>query len=266
MNLRNKSAIVTGASSGIGAATALALANNGCSVALAARRGEDLETLAERCRALGVKALAVRTDVRIREDCFRLASRAQEELGPTDVLVNNAGFAVFDTVIDANPDDIRAMLDTNYLGTVNCTQAVLPGMLSRRQGSIVNVASIAGIMGYAGMGLYGATKFAVLGFTESLRNEVIDQGIRVSAVCPGTTETEFFVTAEKGKAPAASRLILAIPPDRVARTIMKAIHTGRPRLIVPWQAALYMHFKELMPRPAHWLMRATSRALDRMDK
>src|SRR5207253_8398817 len=134
-------------------------------------------------------------DVTSRDDCRRLIDAA----GNVDVLVNNAGFAVFDAIESAKPDDLQAMMQTNYFGAVWCTQAVLPQMLARRAGTIVNVASIAGIMGYARMGGYCATKFALIGFSESLRDEVLGRGVRVALVCPGTTETEFFVIAERGK-------------------------------------------------------------------
>ena len=263
MNLKGRIAIVTGASSGIGAATAVALARAGCRLAIAARRQDRLDEVAVRCRELGAECVAVRTDVRSREDCVELVRRATAELGPPDILVNNAGFAIFDTIADASPDDIRSMLDTNYFGAVSCTQAVLPGMIERGRGSIVNVASIVGIMGFAGMGAYCATKFALLGFTEALRDEVIDRGIRVSAVCPGTTDTEFFVTAQKGKLPAAQRLILAVPAERVARATLRAIRGGGARIIVPWTAGLFMRLKEILPGPAHWLMRTVSALIER---
>ena len=108
-------------------------------------------------------------------------------------------------------------MQTNYFGAVWCAQAVLPQMLARRRGTIVNVASIAGIMGYARMGGYCATKFAMIGFSETLRDEVLGRGVRVAMVCPGTVETQFFVKAERGKMPGASRLVLAIKPERVAK-------------------------------------------------
>jgi short-subunit dehydrogenase len=266
MDPKGRTAIVTGASSGIGATTAIALARAGCRVAVAARRQDRIDEIAKTCREAGVEAIAVRTDVTIREDCFELVRRTTAELGPPDILVNNAGFAVFDTIADANPDDIRSMLDTNYLGAVNCTQAVLPAMLERRQGTIVNVASIVGIMGFAGMGAYCATKFALVGFSEALRSEVIARGVRVSLVCPGTTDTEFFDTALREKSPAAERLILAVPPERVTRAVMRAVRGGSARIIVPWPAAIYMRFKEIMPGPAHFFMRKVSELLDRSGR
>jgi short-subunit dehydrogenase len=257
--VHGKTAVVTGASSGIGRATAIELARRGANVVLAARRIELLESLAAECRALGVDAVAVPTDVTRPDDCRRLIETA----GHVDVLVNNAGFAIFDSIAEAKADELRAMMDTNYFGAVHCTQAVLPQMLARRGGTIVNVASIAGIMGYARMGGYCATKFALIGMSEALRDEVLGKGVRVALVCPGTTETEFFVKAERGKMPGASRLILATSAEQVARAICNAAEDGRYRRILPLFAAIFMRLKELSPRLAHVLMRRVSAMMER---
>lgn len=259
MNLSGKTALITGASSGIGRASALEMARRGVHVILVARRSEPLEKTALECRAFGVEATAVVTDVTDREACFRLA----EAFPAVDVLVNNAGFAVFDAVAEAQAGDLRGMMETNYFGAVHCAQAVLPQMLARRSGTIVNVGSIAGIMGFARMSGYCATKFALAGFSEALRDEVLSQGVRVALVCPGTTETDFFVKAERGKMPGASRLMLAVKAERVARAICDAAEDGRYRRIVPLFATLYMRLKELFPRLAHALMRGVSGAMER---
>ncbi|HEY6140488.1 MAG TPA: SDR family NAD(P)-dependent oxidoreductase [Thermoanaerobaculia bacterium] len=258
-SLDGKTVVVTGASSGIGRAAAAELARRGANVVLAARRREKLEAVVRECEALGVRATAVVADVTSRDDCRRLIDAA----GDVDVLVNNAGFAVFEAIETAKPDDLAAMMTTNYFGTVWCTQAVLPRMLARGSGTIVNVASIAGIMGYARMGGYCATKFAIIGFTEALRDEVLGRGVRVALVCPGTTETEFFAQAERGKMPGASRLIPGLRPERVARAIADAAEDGHYRRIVPVAAALYMRMKEMFPRFAHLLMRRVSAVLER---
>jgi short-subunit dehydrogenase len=259
MDLQGKNVVITGASSGIGRAAALEMARRGANVTLGARRLEALEKTAAECRALGVRATAIATDVTKPDECARLVAAA----GDVDVLVNNAGFAIFDAIAEAKAGELWAMMETNYFGMVHCTQAALPGMLARGSGAIVNVASIAGIMGYARMGGYCATKFAVIGFTESLRDEVLSRGVRVALVCPGTTETEFFVTAERGKMPGASRLILAVSPERVARAICDAAEDGRYRRILPLFAAVYMRMKEVFPRLAHFLMRRVSGLLER---
>ena len=259
LRLQNKIVVITGASSGIGKATALEFARRGANLIIGARRGELLDEVAAACRLQGVQCTAVVADVAKREDCKRLIDAA----GKVDVLVNNAGFAIFDAIENAPPDDLQQMMQTNYFGTVWCTQAALPSMLERRDGVIVNVSSIAGLMGYARMGGYCATKFAIVGFTEALRDEVLGRGIRVSLICPGTTETNFFTKAERGKMPGASRLILAIKPEHVAKAVCDSAEDGRYRRILPFGAALYMRLKEFSPRTAHFFMRRVSALMEK---
>lgn len=259
MELRGKNIVITGASSGIGRATALEMARRGANVVLAARRADRLEEVAAACRALGAKATSVATDVTKRDDCRRLIEAA----GTVDVLINNAGFAVFDPIASADASVLHEMMDTNYFGAVHCTQAVLPQMLARKGGTIINVASITGLMGFARMGGYCATKFAVVGFTEALRAEVTREGVRVALVCPGTTDTEFFDRAEAAKMPGASKLMPAVKPERVARAVCNAAEDGRYRRILPGLARVYMRFKEFAPATAHFLFRHTSKLLER---
>jgi short-subunit dehydrogenase len=253
-----KTVVVTGASTGIGRATALEFARRGANLVIAARRGPMLEAVAAECRRHSVQCTPIVADVTNRTECTTLIERA----GRVDILVKNAGFAVFEAVDQANPFELRTMMDTNFFGAVWCTQAVLPAMLERGSGAIVNVASIAGLMGYARMGGYCATKFALAGFTEALRDEVLGRGVRVSLVCPATTETDFFETAERGKMPAASRLILAIRPEKVARAICRTAEDGRFRRILPLTAAMYMHLNALFPRIAHFFMRHVSALME----
>ncbi|HEX9164148.1 MAG TPA: SDR family oxidoreductase [Thermoanaerobaculia bacterium] len=259
MEIKQKMVIITGASSGIGRATALEFARRGANVVLAARRAAELENVAVQCRSLGVDARVIPADVTKREDCFALIARA----GEVDVLVNNAGFGIFDPIETAKPEDAEQMMATNYFGALHCTQAVLPQMLERRSGSIVFNSSIAGLMGYTNMGTYGATKFAITGFAEALRDEVIRRGVQVALVCPGTTETNFFMKAERKKLPGASRLIPGIRPESVARALCDAAIDGRYRRILPFNAMLFVRLKEFFPRFAHSMFRRVSFMMER---
>ena len=263
MDPRNRHVLLTGASSGIGRSTALALAGRGAKLSLAARRQLELEKVVAECRGLGADCVAIPADVSSREECGRLVAQAEARFGPVEILINNAGFAIFDPIAESSPEDLESMMATNYFGTLWCSRAVLGGMISRKEGAIVNVGSIAGIMGFARMGGYCATKFAVTGLTEALRAETMRHGIRVSLVSPGTTATDFFVTAEKGKMPGASRLMLAISPEKVAKKILAVIESGSSRRIVPLGAMLFMRLKEIVPGPAHFLMRHVSNWIER---
>lgn len=263
MKLKGRTAVVTGASSGIGRAIAIELARHGCNVAIAARRADRLADTASECRQFASDVFVRRTDVSVKEDCFAFIEEVEHQFAPVDILVNNAGFALLDRIEAADTDDVRRMVDTNIFGTLHCTQAQLPFMLARGRGTIVNMSSITGLMGNAGMGMYGATKYAVTGMTEALRDEVIDRGIDVVLICPGTTESEFFLYAERGKIPAASQLVKGLEPEDVARATRQAIERGTYRTIVPTSAAMYIRFKEIAPRSAHWLMRKVSAVLER---
>ncbi|HEX3582280.1 MAG TPA: SDR family NAD(P)-dependent oxidoreductase, partial [Thermoanaerobaculia bacterium] len=253
-----KTVVITGASSGIGRAAALEFARRGANVVLAARRREKLDAVAAECRALGVQATPVVTDVSVRDDCQRLIASVPR----IDVLVSNAGYGIYDPIEIAKTSDLESMMQTNYFGAVYCTQAVLPQMLERREGAIVVVSSITGIMGYASMGGYCASKFALNGFAEALRSEVIGRGVRVSMVCPATTDTDFFQIAERDKMPGASRMMLAMKPEKVARVVCDAAADGRYRRILPLFAHVYMRFKEIFPRAAHTLMRRVSAMME----
>jgi len=136
-------------------------------------------------------------------------------------------------------------------------------MLGRGRGTIVNVASIVGLMGFTRMGAYGATKAAVVCLTEALRDEVAARGVRVALVCPGTTESEFFVRADRSKLPGASRLLPAVQPERVARAICDAAEDGGYRRILPLLAAISIRLKEIFPRTMHFIMRNASTLLER---
>lgn len=241
MDLRGAVAVVTGASAGIGEATALALARAGARVVLAARRLERLESLAERIAARGGEALPVRCDVTIRGDLEELAARTDEAYGRCDVLVNNAGIPGGGPFHELSPEQIERVVRVNLLGVMLGTRAFLPMMLERRRGHIVNVASLAGRFATPGSSVYGATKHAVVAFSESLYYELRPHGILVTAVNPGFTRTEGF-PQEGIPRP------LVMRPERVAAVIVDVVRRGRaPEVSVPRALAAAQVFRVLTP-------------------
>jgi NADP-dependent 3-hydroxy acid dehydrogenase YdfG len=181
---------VTGASSGIGEATALACARAGAAVALAARRLERIEALAQRIVAGGGRAIAVQTDVGEESQARAFVQRAHSELGRLDVLVNNAGVMLLGPIENAPTEEWRQMIHANVYGVLYCTHAALPLMREQGSGHIVNVSSVAGRFARAGSGVYNLTKFGVGAFSESLRQEIAPAGLRVTLVEPGAVATE----------------------------------------------------------------------------
>ena len=188
--LEGKVAAITGASSGIGEATALALAAEGAAVALAARREDRVADLASRIEGGGGRALAVATDVTDEEQANSFVAQANEELGGLDVLVNNAGVMLLGPVAGAPTDQWRQMIDVNLLGLLYCTHAALPIMGAAGSGDIVNISSVAGRTASFGSGVYNMTKWGVVGFSEALRQECGRAGVRVTAIEPGWVDTE----------------------------------------------------------------------------
>lgn len=221
-SLAGSVAIVTGASSGIGRATAIALAEAGAAVAVAARRGGRLDELVARIGRDGGRALAVATDVADRDAVFALVERAAAEFGPTDILVNNAGIMPTSPLRDIHLDDWLRMVDVNVKGVLHCIAAALPAMLERRRGHIVNVGSLAGRRPFPGGTVYAATKFAVRCLSAGMQLELsAAHGIRITDIQPGVVATELmdhipdaetrqgFIDRWKEKKPMASEDVAA---------------------------------------------------------
>lgn len=188
--LAGQVALVTGASSGIGEATAESLADAGASIALAARREAELQAVADRIRAAGSDALVVPTDVTDESAVDAMVETTVAELGSLDILVNNAGVMLLEAAVAADRDNWRQMVEVNLLGLMNATHAALPVMHEQGAGHIVNVSSTAGRNATATASGYNATKFGVNGFTEALRQEVTEDGIRTTLIEPGIVDTE----------------------------------------------------------------------------
>jgi clavulanate-9-aldehyde reducatase len=188
--LDGKVAVVTGASSGIGEATALALAREGAAVLLGARRKDRLDALAERIAADGGRAIPREVDVTDEDDVRNFIQAAREELGGLHILVNNAGLMLLGPVAGADTKEWRRMVEVNLMGLLWCTHAALPHMAQAGGGDIVNVSSVAGRRATAGAAVYNMTKFGVHAFTEALRQEALHAGVRVTVVAPGFVDTE----------------------------------------------------------------------------
>jgi NADP-dependent 3-hydroxy acid dehydrogenase YdfG len=242
VTLAGKTAIVTGASSGIGEATARLLAREGCNVALAARREDRLNALAAE---LGERALAVPTDVTDAAACAALVARAVERFGSLEILINNAGLGLYGSVAEGDPEDWRKMFDVNVLGVLYATRAAVRHMLHRGSGDVVFVSSLAGRrVPHPDGTVYAATKHAVTAIAEGLRMDVHENGIRVINVEPGLVRTEFPNSshpsakeyyAEKGYAPLQAEDIAAAvgyavsQPQRVSVNEVVVRPTEQPK-------------------------------------
>jgi NADP-dependent 3-hydroxy acid dehydrogenase YdfG len=188
--LDGRIALVTGASSGIGEATAIALAEAGAKVAIAARRKDRLQALAARLAPLGADPLVLEADLLDEHVAQRIVADTERQFGQLDILVNNAGVMYLEPVAEADLGRWRRMLELNVLSLIASTQAALAGMRSRRDGHIVNVSSTAGRIANPNAAAYSATKFGVVAFSEALRREVYADNIRVSVIEPGVVQTE----------------------------------------------------------------------------
>lgn len=233
--LDGKVAIITGASSGIGEATALALAAEGATVVLAARRGDRLNTLAEKIATSGGKARPIITDVTDEVQVQNLVQKTKTEFGQIDILINNAGIAAVGAIDGGNTSDWKDMINLNLLGLLYVTHAVLPILKAQGAGHIVNISSVAGRTARVGIGVYNATKWGVNGFSESLRQEVCKQNIRVTVVEPGLVNTEIDDRISdpiaKQNSQERRRSITPLESEDIAAAILYAV-TQPPRVNV----------------------------------
>lgn len=192
-SLKGKVAIVTGAGKGIGRAVALALASEGVSVGLLARTEADLKETASQAERLGVKAAYAAVDVSSQEEVDQAIKNITDELGTADILVNNAGIGKFATLLDMDPQEWKKIIDVNLMGPYYVTRAVLPQLIEKNGGDIINISSTNGLNGAATSSAYSASKFGLIGLTESLAQEVRRNNIRVTALTPSTVATELAI-------------------------------------------------------------------------
>lgn len=248
--------LVTGASSGIGAATAKKFAQGGYRVVLAARRFERLVELAALIEAAGGQAFPIRADVAQIEDIQNMVSAAYDQYGQIDVLFNNAGFGRLNWLEKLDPiQEIEMQIRVNLLGTILTTHQVLPGMIAQRSGHIVNMSSAAGLIATPTYSVYAASKFGQRGFSEALRREVSLYGIRVSVIYPGGVATEFKShTGANRKTGITTPAIIRLSADRVAQAVWDVIRRPRRSVVLPGIYRLAAAVNHSLPGFMDWII------------
>ncbi len=228
--LSGRMALITGASAGIGQAIARALLAEGADIAVVARRGERLEALAAQARQAGRRCVTIVGDVRDEETAIRAVETTVHELGRLDILVNNAGMGIYKDLIDTSAADYDAMMNTNMRSTFLFARHAVPVLIERGSGTIINISSMAGVMGFAGEAVYCASKFAQVGFTQALDRELRPRGIKVGVVCPGGVKTEFAIGTGRTQAGVAASEMLDAE-DVAAAVLLMATQPAGSRIL-----------------------------------
>lgn len=258
MDPKGKVVVVTGASSGIGEATARQFGREGAKVVLAARRVDKLEALANEIGGMGTGAevLVVQADLSKLEDIQSLIQKTLDKFGRIDVLVNNAGFGRLDWLEKLEPvKDIQGQFDVNVMGVIQTTRQALPVMIKQRSGHIIQMCSMAGLVGTPTYTIYSACKHAVHGFSEALRREVKPWGIDVSMVYPGGVTTEFGSHAGiNRKTKATTPKFMLLTADDVGRAVVSLVRRPRAMWIIPW----LWSFTMWMNRNFNWFVDYTT--------
>jgi short-subunit dehydrogenase len=247
-DLGGRVVVVTGASSGIGRATAVALAGRRARVVLAARDAAGLEEVAQECHALGGEALAVPTDVTDAEAVDALARRAVERFGTVDAWVNAAAVMSYGTFEETPDEVVRRVIETNLFGVVNCSRTALRCFRERDEGVLVNIASLYAKMTSPLVSAYVTSKYGVLGFSEVLRQELIGSPIRVSTVLPGSIDTPIFRQAANYTGKRTRPIPPVLDSSRVVRTILRCLDHPRDEVSVGFVARFLALGHTMFPR------------------
>jgi len=231
MDYQNKIIVITGASSGIGEATAIEFAKKGANIVLVARQKEKLLDVEKKLSKFNISTLVIPCDVSKKSDVEQMRNSVIEKFNRIDVLVNNAGFAIYGYVKDLSIEEIESQMATNYFGMIYCTKNFLPKMIDQNFGHIVNVASVAGSFGLPGIASYCASKFAMLGFSEGLKHELKGTNVGITVVSPIMVKTNFFDHPSFERMPKYSPT--SLNSKTVAKAILKASNSSRLEIIVP---------------------------------
>lgn len=242
-DLQGKVALITGGGRGIGQAIAFYFAEKGIKVSICGRKKEFLERTCQALRKKGKAAIFVQADVTDDDAMEAAIHKTKQSFGSIDVLINNAGILKTGKLKSLSLEDVRAMMEVNFYGTVRTTLKVLPFMQARGFGRIVNIASIGSRRVFPGYGGYAATKFAVAAFTEALRTELAGTNIKVSMVHPGGVDTDMGAPLKKKRWVKFSM----VKPEHVARAAYRAASTGKPEIYVPGPQKMMVLLNQLSP-------------------
>jgi short-subunit dehydrogenase len=256
-SLHGKVVLITGASSGFGEDAARLFAQEGCHVVLAARRRERLQSIVTEIRAAGGDAFAIPVDVNEGDEISAMVQSILDRYGRIDILFNNAGFGTLNWFENLKPErHIETLVRVNLTGTMLVTHAVLPGMLKRRGGHIINMSSVAGLIASPLIAPYVASKYGVRAFTDALRREVSPFGIKVSGIYPGPATTEFGKHLDRS-APREkiNRPVFAhMSSHYVARQVVEIAKRPRRSLVIPWWFRVLTTFDTLFPVAVDWIL------------
>ena len=259
MKISGEIAVVTGASSGIGAATARALAAKGAHVVLMARRAQALHELASQIRMLGHKASPYPIDLSQPAAVAQAALRIKSEVGAPTIVVNNAGMGVWRFIEETTPEQAVAMMALPYFAAFNVTRAFVPDMLLARRGHIVCVNSPASRFTWPGACAYTAARFALKGFTEALRSDLYGTGVRVTHFVAGHTSSDYWKQnpGSEERLPKIARLSPTITPEYAAAALVRGIERNSREVVVPYMTTLLCWQHALFPWAVEWMLRAT---------
>ena len=251
--------LITGASSGIGAATSRLFASHGYRVVMAARRMERLQKIEQDIKKAGGQAISVETDLNHLDQINALVEKTIKTYGQVDILFNNAGFGRAKWLEDMDPQaDIDLQIQVNLTGLIQMTRAVLPSMIEKKSGHIINMASMASFVATPTYSIYAATKYGVRGFSNALRREVGIWGIKVSAIFPGGVKTEFAKhLAAKRKTGITTPKSLLLSSEDVARTVLSVARKPRRTVIIPWINKIAILFENVFPGINDWIIEQT---------
>lgn len=267
-SLQGKVVLITGASSGFGEDAARLFAEEGCKVVLAARRVDRLDSIAAEIRSRGGDAFVIPVDVNQRVEIDRMVQTVLNQHGRIDILFNNAGFGGVDWFENFTPErHIETMVRVNLIGTMLVTHAVLPSMLKRRAGHIINMSSVAGLIASSLITTYSASKYGVRAFTDSLRREVSPFGIKVSGVYPGPATTEFgqHLGRTKAREKISWSRDLHMTSGYVARRVVDVAKRPRRSLVIPWWFRIVTTFDTFFPVIVDWIFYFMAKKNHRLD-